>query len=76
MADVRIEVRNAAGRRVSHTVIPRATEWFLPRQFEFREHNLYIEGSDGPLMPRWGRTVPPGGRLEIGAASVLEDERE
>ena len=67
MPHIKLEVRNSRGRVVNESIIPRGTEWFLPRRFEFCGSNLYIEGSETVVMPKWGRTVPPGGRLEIGA---------
>lgn len=67
MAHIRLITKNSQGHVVAESVVPHGTEWFTPRIFEFRDSSLYIEESSQPLMPRWGRTVPPGGRLIIEA---------
>lgn len=65
MSHVKIEVQDRRGRQVGLTVIPHATEWFFPLRFTFYDGLLTTEGGV-KVMPRWGRTVPPRGRIEIG----------
>jgi hypothetical protein len=53
--------RRCRDRKMARAVVARA-------EAALRSFCGWSGGRCEPLMPRWGRTVPPGGRLEIGAA--------
>ncbi len=60
MADIRIEVKDAAGETKHEG------DWWNPGWFVFEEQVLYSAG--GAMSPRAIAVVAPGGRLEIGLA--------